>query len=40
MVVADESVRLEVVLPWLLRKFAEAVQKAIAGRGRILLEKR
>ena len=38
--VADESVRLEVVLPWLLHKFAEAIQKTIAGRGRILLEKR
>ena len=38
--VADESVRLEVTLPWLLHKFAEAVQKTIGGRGRILLEKK
>ena len=38
--VGDESVRLEVTLPWLLHKFGEAVQKAIAGRGRILLEKK
>lgn len=36
--VGDDSVRLEVTLPWLLHKFAEAVQKAIAGNGRILLE--
>jgi hypothetical protein len=38
--VADDNVRLEVTLPWLLHKFAEAVQKTISGRGRILLEKK
>lgn len=38
--VGDENVRLEVTLPWLLHKFGEAVQKTIAGRGRILLEKK
>jgi hypothetical protein len=38
--VGDESVRFEVTLPWLLHKFGEAVQKAIAGRGRILLGKK
>lgn len=38
--VADDSVRLEVTLPWLLHRFAQAVQRTIAGRGRILLEKR
>ena len=38
--VGDDNVRLEVTLPWLLHKFAEAVQKTIAGRGRILLEKK
>ena len=38
--VGDQSVRLEVTLPWLLHKFAEVVQKTIAGRGRILLEKK
>ena len=32
--------RLEVTLPWLLHKFAEAVQKTIAGQGQILLEKK
>ena len=38
--VGDDNVRLEVTLPWLLHKFGEAVQKTIAGRGRILLEKK
>ena len=38
--VADDSVRLEVTLPWLLHKFGEAVQKTISGQGRILLEKK
>jgi hypothetical protein len=38
--VGEDSVRLEVTLPWLLHKFAEAVQKTIAGRGQILLEKK
>lgn len=38
--VADDNVRLEVTLPWLLHKFGEAVQKTIQFRGRILLEKK
>jgi hypothetical protein len=38
--VAEESVRLEVTLPWLLHKFAELVQKTVSARGRILLEKK
>jgi hypothetical protein len=38
--VADDSVRLEVTLPWLLHNFGEAAQKMISGRGRILLEKK
>jgi hypothetical protein len=29
-----------VIFPWLLHKFAEAVQTMIAGRGRVLLEKK
>jgi len=37
--VGEDSVRLEVTLPWLLHRFGEAVQKTIAGRGRILLGK-
>ena len=38
--VGDSSVRLEVTLPWLLHKFAEAVQKVVSKRGQILLEKK
>ncbi len=38
--VGEQSVRLEVTLPWLLHKFAEVVQKTIAGRGQILLDKK
>jgi hypothetical protein len=38
--VADDSVRLEVTLPWLLHKFGEALQKTIAWRGRILPQKK
>jgi len=38
--VADDRVRLEVVLPWLLQRFAEAAQIAIRNRGRLLLGKR
>ena len=38
--VGDTQVRLEVTLPWLLHKFAEVVQKTIAGKGQILLEKK
>jgi len=38
--VADDHVRLEVTLPWLLQRFAEAAQVAIENRGRLLLTKR
>ena len=38
--VHDDTVRLEVTLPWLLHKFGQAVQRTIEGRGRILLEKK
>lgn len=38
--VADDHVRLEVVLPWLLQRFAEAAQIAICNRGTLLLGKR
>jgi hypothetical protein len=38
--VGDDNVRLEVTLPWLLHKFAEAVLTTIAGRSRVLLEKK
>jgi hypothetical protein len=38
--VADNHVRVEVVLPWLLQRFAEAAQAAIRNRGTLLLTKR
>jgi len=38
--VADDHVRLEVTLPWLLQRFAELAQVAIENRGRLLLTKR
>ena len=38
--VGEDNVRLEVTLPWLLHKFAKAVQKTIEGRGQVLLEKK
>ena len=37
--IADDHVRLEVMLPWLLQRFAEVAQKAIRQSGRLLLEK-
>ena len=38
--VADDHVRLEVTLPWLLQRFADIAQKTIQKSGRLLLEKR
>lgn len=38
--VADDHVRLEVTLPWLLQRFADVAQKTIQKSGRLLLEKR
>ena len=38
--VADDHVRLEVTLPWLLQRFAEAAQVAIKARGNLLLGKK
>lgn len=38
--VAEDHVRLEVTLPWLLQRFAEVAQQAIKRGGRLLLEKR
>ena len=38
--VADDNVRLEVTLPWLLQRFAERAQIAIKNRGNLLLTKR
>jgi hypothetical protein len=38
--VADDRVVLEVTLPWLLQRFAQAAQVAIRNRGNLLLTKR
>ena len=38
--VGEDTVRLEVTLPWLLHKFAAAVHKTVSSRGRVLLEKK
>ncbi|MGJ4895415.1 polyhydroxyalkanoic acid system family protein [Bradyrhizobium oligotrophicum] len=38
--VADDHVRVEVVLPWLLQRFAEVAQSAIRSRGQLLLTKK
>jgi len=38
--VEENQVRVEVVLPWLLQRFAEAAQAAIRSRGARLLTKR
>lgn len=37
--VADDHVRVEVVLPWLLQRFAEIAQTAIRHSGQLLLTK-
>lgn len=37
--VADDHVKVEVVLPWLLRRFAEMAQATIKKRGQLLLTK-
>src|SRR5882757_4567724 len=38
--VADDHVRVEVTLPWLLQRFAEVAQTAIRNRANLLLTKR
>ena len=38
--VGEDHVRLEVTLPWLLQKFAQAAQAMIKKRGDLLLEKK
>jgi len=38
--VAEDHVRVEVVLPWLLQRFAEAAQAVIRSRGQLLLTKK
>ena len=38
--VYDGAVRLEVTLPWLLARFAHAVQRVIGQKGQLMLEKK
>jgi hypothetical protein len=38
--VTEGAVRLEVMLPWLLARFAHAVQRVVGQRGQLLLEKK
>jgi hypothetical protein len=38
--VGDDHVRVEVMLPWLLQRFAQMAQVAIRDRGKLLLTKR
>ena len=38
--VADDHVRVEVMLPWLLQRFAQIAQSTIRDRGRLLLTKK
>src|SRR5258708_3601944 len=38
--VAEDHVRVEVTLPWLLQRFATVAQAAIKNRGNLLLTKR
>jgi hypothetical protein len=38
--VEEDHVKVEVVLPWLLQRFAEVAQAAIKQRGNLLLTKR
>lgn len=38
--VAEDHVTVEVVLPWLLQRFAQAAQAAIRSRGNLLLTKK
>ncbi len=38
--VEEEHVRLEVMLPWLLHRFAQLIQGTVRARAKILLEKK
>ena len=38
--VGDAVVRLEVKLPWLLARFAQAVQRVVGQKGQLMLEKK
>ena len=38
--VADDHVRLTIVLPWLLAKFAQKIQSLVGNQTKLMLEKR
>ena len=38
--VGEQAVRLEVTLPWLLARFAHAVQRVVGQKGQLLLDKK
>jgi len=38
--VEEDHVRIEVILPWLLQRFARAAQQMIGERGKLLLTKK
>ena len=38
--VADDQVRLEIELPWLLAKVAQQIQRVVNAQGRFMLQKR
>ena len=38
--VGETAVRLEVTLPWLLARFAQAVQRVVGQKGQAMLEKK
>jgi hypothetical protein len=38
--VADDHVRLEIELPWLLAKVAQQIQRVVKAQGAIMLEKK
>jgi hypothetical protein len=38
--VYEQGVRLEVTLPWLLARFAQAAQRVIGQKGQLMLEKK
>ena len=40
LLVGDKAVRVEVTLPWLLQKFADAVRESIPLRAQVLLGKK
>lgn len=40
LLVGDKAVRVEVTLPWLLQKFADAVRESITLRAQVLLGKK